>query len=395
MKSFLLLFALISSTAYTQHSYSKNGLTINTDYSGGNILIESVEGNTITYWPDLKGGRDWFYWNFEITSDKDMEFHFIVKTKSKYMGMIGMQGPAISHDQGSSWSWLGAESMTVKNREFNLSLKKGKKVRLSSTIPYMQKELDTFLHKNSSNKYLKKEILCKSTKGRDVEILTIGEAKENQEVVLFTCRHHACETMASYLLEGFIQEAISDSDAAKAFRDKYLLYVIPMVDKDGIQDGDQGKNRSPHDHNRDYLDKPLYPEVKAIKELSKTKKINIAFDWHCPTLSMDIHQGIYFPGPKDKPKNNYKNVVNLTDSMKLTMPKTGPRWFHISMKDSAKRSKAHFSNFFSEIPGVYLSATIEFPYAPKGKDMRTESCKKYGKHFLEAWIQTKFLKNNQ
>ena len=41
--------------------------------------------------------------------------------------------------------------------------------------------------------------------------------------------------------------------------------MVPFTDYDGAQAGDQGKNRAPHDHNRDYVEF-LYPETKAITE---------------------------------------------------------------------------------------------------------------------------------
>ena len=44
----------------------------------------------------------------------------------------------------------------------------------------------------------------------------------------------------------------------------YRYIVVPFVDYDGVIDGEQGKFRFPHDHNRDYMDNPIYPETRAV-----------------------------------------------------------------------------------------------------------------------------------
>ena len=65
-------------------------------------------------------------------------------------------------------------------------------------------------------------------------------------------------------------------------------------------DGDQGKNRRPHDHNRDYGECPLYPEVAAIKELLSGRELFFMLDMHSPWLFRGDSETIYFPGPEDK-----------------------------------------------------------------------------------------------
>ena len=45
--------------------------------------------------------------------------------------------------------------------------------------------------------------------------------------------------------------------------------LVPFVDKDGVEEGDQGKNRAPRDHNRDYAGASMYPETGALRELGE------------------------------------------------------------------------------------------------------------------------------
>ena len=79
---FGMVFSLFSSVL--AETFTKDGITINTDYEGANMKFVSIEGNTLTFEPDLKGGRNWFYWSFEISSTKTRDLTFVVQTKQKY-----------------------------------------------------------------------------------------------------------------------------------------------------------------------------------------------------------------------------------------------------------------------------------------------------------------------
>lgn len=360
-----------------------DGISIRTDFPGGNGIIDKIDGDVVTLKPDLRGGRDWFYWSFECQTNSSRKLKFVLPEK-KYFSYISMQGPAISSDGGRTWDWLGADS--VDGSSFECVFEGGRPLRLSVTIPYMQSNLDRLLEDHKDNEHLTVTELAKTLGGRPVELLQIGQPGNDRIPVLMTARHHACETMASYLLEGFLRAALSDTEAARLFRTRYVLYCVPIVDKDGVYNGDQGKNRHPHDHNRDYLEppgKPLYPEVAAIMKLRETRGIRIAVDFHCPTLWMDYHQVIYFVGPKDVPENNLANVTRLAGAIKAAFPQTAPRGCLVMLK--SQRTPGHFSDYFSRTKNAIMATTLEFPYASPGKDMTPKAVVKYGRTLLDAW----------
>jgi hypothetical protein len=93
--------------------------------------------------------------------------------------------------------------------------------------------------------------------------------------------------MASYAAEGLLDAMRS---AGPAFRDtlsRYEVLWIPFVDRDGVEDGEQGKFRVPHDHNRDYGtpgNAHLFPETAAIERLIEERRADAVLDLHCPWL---------------------------------------------------------------------------------------------------------------
>src|SRR5699024_7871301 len=74
-----------------------------------------------------------------------------------------------------------------------------------------------------------------------------------------------------------------------------------FVDVDGVALGDQGKNRAPHDHARDYgPEAGLYPETRAIKRLlDDPRGFDAVVDLHCPNVAGPTNQRIYFVGSDD------------------------------------------------------------------------------------------------
>lgn len=300
-------------------------VTIDTAFPGGNARVTANAEDVVQLQPDLRGGRPWFYWCFEATSTKPgrVTFVFPEKVAGFKNGAIGFQGPAISTDLGQTWKWMGRDH--VDGDSFSYDFTEGhQRVRFAVTIPYVQQDLEKFLKKNASNPHLRRSVLTKSRNGREVELLQIGSPGREVKPVLVTGRHHAAETIASYVLEGFLQAAMSESEPAQEFRRKYVLYAVPFVDKDGVEEGDQGKNRRPHDHNRDYGEKSIYPEVQAIKKLDTEKNFRFALDFHCPTLVMNDHQVMYFVGPREHPRYNFHNVSEFAGWIRKGLPKSAP-----------------------------------------------------------------------
>ena len=365
-------------------------VSIRTKFPGGNVHVEKNRAGTIHVAPDLRGDNPWFYWYFEAkaTQPGRVTFVFPKKVIGFKNGAIGYQGPAISADQGKTWQWMGTE--TVQENTFYYDFKKaGEEIRFAVTIPYVQTNLDRFLEKYAKNPHLKRSVLTKSRAGRKVDLLRIGTPGPNKIAVLMTARHHAVETMASYVLEGILQEAMSDSPDGNAFRKKYVLFVVPIVDRDGVEKGDQGKNRKPVDYNRDYGEKSIHPEVRAIKQLHAKQKFRITLDFHCPTLVMKDHQVMYFIGPKEQPEHNFENVSAFAERIKSGLPKSAPYGPLVWLR-TGKKFLPMNSYYFAFQKGVLMAATLEFPFAPPGKATDPASCRRYGQIILQAFAASRF-----
>ena len=196
---------------------------------------------------------------------------------------------------------------------------------------------------------------------------------------------------ANYELEGIITETLSDSTEGKWLRDNAVFLVLPFMDKDGVEDGDQGKNRKPHDHNRDYGKKSIHREVKSLKPLVKSllkgKKL-FALDLHCPYLKGgEYNENIYLVGKKPRRYwcqiKRFGNILEKIDfgslqySNRNNLP-YGKSW------NTSKRPRS-FSWWTWRLPGALFAGSLEFPYANVGRRTVTPaSARKFGTRLARA-----------
>jgi hypothetical protein len=148
---------------------------------------------------------------------------------------------------------------------------------------------------------------------------------------------------------------------------------VPFIDIDGVEDGDQGKARVPHDHNRDYIEQPVYRSTAAWMEYARQKMPEIFIDLHCPwkwgdgdDIPSQRNNHVFFTKRLSPIKEELVRLesilseinLNNTNSSKVIFdPKydisIGEDWFSLGAPTS--------SEFFEKL-GSRISATCEFPY---------------------------------
>jgi hypothetical protein len=366
---------------------------IDCDFPGGNIIFEGIEGDTVRVRQDQRDTLQytWFYWYFRVRGAAGRKLRFEFSDP-----VVGVRGPGVSLDGGWSWRWLGSESGDERSFAYAFPAQPDE-VRFSFGMPYTQRNWERFVAGYADNPHLRLGTLCRSRKGRQVEWAEFGcLEREPAHRVLVTARHHCCEMMASYALEGIVEATLADDETGRWLRDNIGFLAAPFVDKDGVEEGDQGKGRDPHDHNRDYAAPCLYPEVQAMRERAREwagRGLRFHLDLHCPGIRGVHHEEVYFVGLPNLEAWSRAEAFAAT----LARVARGPLPYRVrdnlpygedwntEGEPAPSGEYRDASDWTAALPHVWFGATIEIPYANvQGAEVNARSARAFGRDLAAA-----------
>jgi len=120
-----------------------------------------------------------------------------------------------------------------------------------------------------------RKTLCKTLAGVDCEILTITEKADfevmkKKRAVVISARVHPGETVGSWMMRGvlfFITDP--NNEEAKILRDKFVFKIIPMLNPDGVINGNYRCSLAGCDLNRRWKvpHRQLHPTIWNTKKL--------------------------------------------------------------------------------------------------------------------------------
>lgn len=380
-------------------------MRIDTNFPGGNGRVHDFDGTSFMLSPDLRDTTtSWFYWAFRLSDlesfrGRTITFKFISDNP------VGVRGAAVAVNGRKNWHW--SENEPFGNDFFTYTIPEdAEELYLTFAPLYTQIEWDEFISQINGES-VDAGFITKSRGGRDVELLHLGKAADTAfHHVLFTARHHCCEMIANYVMEGIISTILHDgSMEALYLKDNVSFSFFPFVDKDGVENGDQGKNRYPHDHARDYGGELpfIYPETAAVAKIINTvikhyKHIDLVIDLHCPWIRSGLNEAVHFVGknsPKDAPFRkdfgtlieayNPKNAMPYMCSNDLPF---GEGW-NTNGNYTQGMSLGMFAN---HTEGVDNTTSLEIPYAnAQGVVVTPDSARSLGKGI--ALAMARFLMN--
>jgi hypothetical protein len=317
--------------------------------------------------PDMsETAGDWFYWYFKVSNIKGKTITF----KFDQENVFAKYGPGYSINNDKDWKWYGEHRIIDNSFTYSFS-EEDSLAYFSMAFPYTQRDFQTFFSTVIQEKFVKIDTLCLSPEGRYIEKVHLSaNSKTPRFKVLITARHHACEMMASYVMEGIIDGIIHNHDLV-FLRENVEFLFIPFMDKDGVENGEQGKNRIPKDHNRDYIGESIHNSTATLRKIIpewSDGKLKIALDLHCPWIHGYPNEHIYMVGNSNQEIEKHQIIFSqliekyAMGDMKFYHSNFLP--FGTSWNTASNYSKGmSISKWASQLDGIDFSGTIEFPYA--------------------------------
>ena len=366
------------------------GVTVDANLPAGNVVVEKIEGDVVTVRQDLRDTKgEWFYWAFRVRGAAGRTLTFNFSDKKSGGGPVGVRGPVVSTDGGKTFSY----PLDGKSRKDGFTYMFGPtddEVLFYECHPYVRANWDAFVARHRDNGAFVVETLCKSRKGADVPCARFGcIGREPKFRVFMSARHHCSETMASWVLEGAGEAFLADDDLGRWLRANVELMMVPFTDYDGAQAGDQGKNRIPHDHNRDYVEF-LYPETKAITEWIGSHtggKLDMFLDVHCPWIRGKYNEWLYTPWKNPMfvrdalAEQRFSQLLEEMQCGTIRYRAADDLPYGVSWNKGSNYKQGWSSVIWAckKVQGLKVARTLEVPFAnANGAVVTPETCRELG-----------------
>ncbi|KAF7659266.1 hypothetical protein LDENG_00001000 [Lucifuga dentata] len=307
-------------------------LKFNSQFESGN-LRKAVQVRKYEY--DLVLNSDinsnhyhqWFY--FEVSRmhvGTTYRFNIINSEKSNSQFNYGMQVLMYSVQEAISgrprWVRTGTDICYYKNHFARSTIaaggQKGKSyytLTFSSSFahkddvcyfayhyPYTYSTLKMHLSKLEALRtpqiYLRQDVLCETLGGNSCPLLTITAMPEsnssdhicqfrNRPLIFLSARVHPGETNASWVMKGTLEFLMGSSPLASSLREAYIFKIVPMLNPDGVINGNYRCSLSGEDLNRQWQNPSpeLHPTIYHTKSLLQY----LAHIQRAPLVFCDYH----------------------------------------------------------------------------------------------------------
>jgi len=222
--------------------------------------------------------------------------------------------PKISHD-GLNWSNLDsayylADTASISKGESSKFCNMSISIN-TDTLWVSAQELITSKYINhweeelAAKPFVSLSEIGKSIEGKPINLLQIGN-RESKKMILVLSRQHPPELTGWLAMKWFVETLCVENETAEKFRHEYDVFVVPLVNPDGVDNGHWRHNAGGIDLNRDWEDFNQ-PETRAIKDFMEQKvavggKFYFAVDFH------STQQDIYYTINPEK-KGNMPGLV--------------------------------------------------------------------------------------
>ncbi len=353
--------------------------------------MESADKNGARLRPDTTHcAEDWFYWYFRVSGAAGRTLRFEFPARPVVTGM----GPLASFDGGTNWRWLGygcVEDWHI----FTCTVPEGvEDARFAMSFPYVEDNLKAWLNEHGKREGLKVEPFCKSAKGREVELLRLtSDAPGKVRRLLFTVRHHACESIANYALEGLLEAMLSGELRRELKGLNVEVLALPFMDKDGVEQGEQGKSRRPHDHGRDYKGESIYPETGTLRRLFPDwagQRLSAVVDLHCPWIRGQWNEQIYQVGSNVplqwERQRRFGAILEKTARGPLRYRRDDDMPFGVDWNSEHDYDAGEsFVKWAAPLSGVLFSTCFEMPYGiVHGRPVTPDAVRSFGHDLARA-----------
>lgn len=287
------------------------------------IKVSDKEYNLILqHDTNTSGNTQWFFFSVSnTTQDLKVKFNILNLGKGDSLYNYGMK--VLVHSEveekknGRSWFRDGEDILYHSNSMYKPNTSKPyftvtfsyrfihpkDTVYFAYSFPYTYTDLMKYLlsleNDQRKNSLFSRKLLCHTIGGNRCDYLTITSSEipeymRNRKGVILSSRVHPGESVGSWMMQGAIDFLLSDCREAAIIRDNFVIKTIPMLNPDGVINGNYRCNLAGNDLNRKWkspsriLQPTIYHAKRLIKTFAKERKLQLICDMHGHSRRMKI-----------------------------------------------------------------------------------------------------------
>jgi cytosolic carboxypeptidase protein 2/3 len=303
---------------YTLLGSTDKTLIFESRFESGNLCLAgkvSDEEYNLLLQNDIntKGYTQWFFFRTTNTfANTKIKFNIINFLKSDSLFNQGMRilvySAELNTKEGVGWHRDGmdvkyfangikrseASAKSLYTLSFTYEYKfTGDTVYFAYSFPYTYTDLHEFLNAiemdESKEAICKRNTLCRTLAGNKCEYLTITSrtCSSKKKGVVLSARTHPGETVGSWMMQGAIELLTDMKDAlAERLRKHFVFKIIPMINPDGVINGNYRCSLAGCDLNRrwkspqKFVHPCIYHAKKLIRQFHSERGLVFFCDMH-------------------------------------------------------------------------------------------------------------------
>ena len=243
--------------------------------------------------------------------------------------------PKISRD-GKRWKSLSPKSITEEEKgtaesgaesrpkRIVMRLRIGKNpLWVSAQELQTSKDVFSWMDKLAAKRKLSISSIGTSREGRPLRMIRIGSSSSKKMMIAIS-RQHPPEVTGYLAMQPFVERIAGKSSLARRFRNEWTMYVIPLMNPDGVDEGHWRHSAGGVDLNRDWT-QFNQPEGLAVSRFLKRKEQETEGKFY---FGIDFHStwdDVYYPMPKEIEGNMPGLVYDWIDGLGRRIPGYSPK----------------------------------------------------------------------